>query len=412
MTSVVIGGGVVGLFVAHYLERMGAEPIVVDAAAVGGGCSRGNGGWVCPSLSTPLPAPGLSLKSLGELCRPESPFYIRLSAIPHMASWLWAFHKHCNTQSYEAGKRSLSVLNAKTRDLYRDLSADGIPCEYTEMGMLFVYARKGTLDRKLRALAARASDGDDSVEVLDPDEVRRREPGITGPTVGGYLLKGEAHLRPEALCANLAANLRQRGVQIVENARVTGLLRSKSGRLRAALTDREGEIEGDAFVIATGAEASLLADELGLQLPVQAGKGYSITVDEPRVKLQRPLYLADASVGLTPFDGAVRTLGTMELSGVNRRMDHRRISILERAVRRYVPNALEGRQRTDWVGMRPITPDGLPVVGRVGDSNCFVATGHQMLGVTLAPSTGHALAELMVHGRSSIDLTPFDPARF
>ena len=149
------------------------------------------------------------------------------------------------------------------------------------------------------------------------------------------------------------------------------------------------------------------------KLPVQAGKGYSITVRNARVGLSQPLHVTPARIGFTPFRGAVRTIGTMEFSGINLRLDRRRIAILERAARRYLPGALEGTERVDWVGMRPVTPDGLPAIGRLpGLPNVYVATGHQMLGVTLAPSTGHALAQLMVDGGSDIDLAPFDPARF
>jgi D-amino-acid dehydrogenase len=174
-----------------------------------------------------------------------------------------------------------------------------------------------------------------------------------------------------------------------------------------------GEIEADAFVIATGAEAAALSRQCGTSLPLQAGKGYSVTIDRPRLEVRYPLYLGDAKIGITPFGGALRVAGTMELSGINLTLDARRLEALERATERDLPGALAGEGRESWVGMRPITPDGLPILGRLPRSeNVFVATGHQMLGVTLAPSTGKAMAELIAEGESSVDLEPFSPARF
>jgi D-amino-acid dehydrogenase len=152
---------------------------------------------------------------------------------------------------------------------------------------------------------------------------------------------------------------------------------------------------------------------MGRSLPIQAGKGYSLSVHEPEVQLNSPLYLCDAKVGLTPYEGVLRVGGTMELSGINRTLDRRRVNSIRRVVTSLIPRAFDGARVEEWVGMRPLTPDGLPVIGRLpGLQNAFVASGHQMLGVTLAPSTGYALAELVLDGTSNIDLTPFDPARF
>ncbi len=219
-------------------------------------------------------------------------------------------------------------------------------------------------------------------------------------------------MRPETLTAGLAAALRARGGGLAEGCVVSGCV-AEGPRIRA-LDTSAGPIEVDAVVLATGAEARTLAASLGAKLPVQAGKGYSITVRDPEATLGRPVYLADAKMGFTPFDGALRTLGTMELSGINLHLDRRRLEILERGARRYLPGGLIGSERTDWVGMRPVTPDGgLPILGRLPTTdNAFVATGHQMLGVTLGPSTGRALSQLILEGRSDVDLGAFDPSRF
>jgi D-amino-acid dehydrogenase len=172
-------------------------------------------------------------------------------------------------------------------------------------------------------------------------------------------------------------------------------------------------VDADAFVLAAGAECGRLAGLAGKPLPVQAGKGYSITIGGPEVTLAQPLFLDGAKVGFTPFRDAVRILGTMEFSGINRDLDRRRLRILESAARRFVPGLLDAGDRRDWVGMRPVTPDGLPIIGPLpGAENVWVATGHQMLGVTLAPPTGRLVADLVCGRAPAVDPAPFRADRF
>ncbi|MCY3598784.1 MAG: FAD-dependent oxidoreductase [Gemmatimonadetes bacterium] len=421
MRVAVIGGGVIGLCVAHYLERRGAEVVLVERDEVGGGCSKGNGGWVCPSISRPLPAPGLTLTSLRWMLRSDSPLYIKPSAMPRLMGWLWAFRRHCNAESYRAGVAALAALNAATNRLYRGLAQEGMEFERAESGTILSYDDEGELRQTAALLARLGEERVGPVDVLDREALAEAEPDLRGGLIG-LRMRGDTHVRPESLCSELAAGLEARGVEIRTGERVVGFT-GKGDRVQTAITWVPGSdpaalgeparIGADAFVLAVGAETANLVAPLGENLPVEAGKGYSITVRDARVRLSQPLHVTPARIGFTPFRGAVRTIGTMEFSGVNLRLDRRRIAILERAARRYLPGALEGTERVDWVGMRPVTPDGLPAIGRLpGLPNVYVATGHQMLGVTLAPSTGHALAQLMLDGGSDIDLAPFDPARF
>jgi len=402
---------VIGLFCAYHLHRAGVEVVLIDRERVGAGCSSGNGGWICPAIATPLPGPGLTMASLRSLLRSDSPLYISPSAFPRLARWLWAFRGHCNATSYRHGVAALARLGARTPDQYRRLAADGVEFEHDRRGMLLAFSDVVALEAEHQELTALRAYGVGPIEVLDKTGLERDQPGLAGDLTGGLIVHAEAHVRPESLCGSLAARLRSGGVEILERFAATGF--GRDGDAVRAVTGPRGEVEADAFVLATGAEASVLTASLGTPLPVQAGKGYSITVQDPAVTLSRPVHISSAKMGFTPFVGAIRVLGTMEFSGINRRLDPRRVEALERAARRYLPGALEGKARADWVGMRPVTPDGLPVIGALPTcSNAFVATGHQMLGVTLAPSTGAAIAQLVLGGRAEVDLTPFSPARF
>ena len=421
MRVAVIGGGVIGLCVAHYLERGGADVVLLERDLVGDGCSKGNGGWVCPSISRPLPAPGLTLTSLRWMLRADSPLYIKPSAMPRIMGWLWAFRGYCNAESHAAGVAALAALNAATDRLYRGLAEEGMEFERAESGTILAYDNESELRQTEGLLTRLGEERVGPVDVLDREALGEAEPDLRGGLIG-LRMRGDTHVRPESLCAELAESLEARGVEIRIRERVVGFT-PEAGRVRMALTSTAGSgaaadgepagLGADVFVLAAGAETAALAATLGRKLPVQAGKGYSITVRNARVRLSQPLHVTPARIGFTPFRGAVRVIGTMEFSGINRHLDPRRIAILERAARRYLPGALEGTERVDWVGMRPVTPDGLPAIGRLpGLPNVYVATGHQMLGVTLAPATGHALAQLLLEGRSDIDLAPFDPARF
>lgn len=250
---------------------------------------------------------------------------------------------------------------------------------------------------------------------LDRQEVRARQPHVRPEVIGGVLAPEERYVRPETLVAGLAARLRARYVEIREGAEVIGFHRRKD-RITAARTARgdvEGDVEGDQFLLATGAWSAALGRTLGIRLPIQAGKGYSITIADPAMQFSEPLYLDEARVAISPFTGALRVGGAMELSGANSVLDARRLDAIRAGTRRYLRHWPAGSAETVWVGMRPITPDGLPIIGRIPEyENLYAATGHGMYGVTLAPATAVAVAEIMAGGRPPFDLTPFRPERF
>ena len=401
MRVAVVGGGVVGLASAWYLKKMGAEPLVVEAGRVGGGCSAGNLGWVCPSISTPLPAPGLTWKSLLWAVRRDSPLYLRPTALPKLLPWLLRFRSHCNRADWERGVRKMASFNARTMEFYDELAVDGVEFEFSRAGILVVFRDRGRAEERREELEAVAVGGGSVWREVDEGEIHELEPMLRPGFVRGFFVESDGHVRPETLTAGLADALRASGVEIVEGTTVVGF-REERRRVTAVRTN-DGELDVDAVVLAAGASTGVLTRMLGWRIPLTAGKGYSVTIEGPRNQLRQPLYLGDAHVGLTPFEGALRFGGTMELSGVNERLDPARVRSLRRVVERDVdiPEAREGGR--EWVGMRPMVPDTLPVVGRVPSrENVYVNTGHQMSGVTLGLGTGRTLAELMLEGRAVV----------
>ena len=408
---VVIGAGVIGLSCAYELVRKGVDVTILDKGRLGEGAAWGSAGWVTQTLSAPLPAPGLVWASLKWMLQKDSPLYIKPWADSALPKWLFSFWRHCNRLDHDAGLAAMAALTERTMPLYDTLAGDGIDFEMEKAGMLFAFTSHEGLNHTLDDLRALAKHGYATPSVLDGDSVREAEPALTKAVVGGMLVESERHVRPELLTTGLSRRLAESGVTMKSETEVTRMKRQ--GSRMTGLVTNKGELSGDRFLIAGGAWSGSLARMAGFRLPVQSGKGYSVTIHDPAIRLRRPLYLGEAKLGVTPFRAALRIAGTMELAGISETLDPRRLDAIRASADRFLVGWRQGTSQEEWTGMRPVTPDGLPAMGRApGYDNLYVATGHGMLGLTLAPATGVALAELIHSGKTSVDLSPFDPKRF
>ena len=388
----VVGGGVAGLATAWYLRERGADPFVVDAGKVGAGCSRGSLGWISPALSVPLAGPGVGWSSLPRLLRRDGPLYLRPAALPSLLPWLVNFRRHCNREAWRRGIGRLAALNERTMELYDGLAAAGVDFEFARAGMLLAFRDLTKASATRLELGAVSEVSSVRWREVEGRELYDLEPLLKPGFRAGFLVESDAHLRPESLTAGLAGALRERGVALLEECRVVGY--REEGRRVRALATTEGDMEADSVVLAAGVGTAGLARAAGEALLLTAGKGYTVTIQAPSRRPRRPLVLGDEKVGMTPFRGALRFGGTMELSGINDRLDPRRVRPLREAVERGVDVAEARSGGAEWVGMRPMLPDTLPRLGRVASRrNVFLNVGHQMLGLTLGPSSGKALAE-------------------
>lgn len=409
---IVVGGGVVGLCVAHSLAAAGVAVEVLERAAVGSGASWGNAGWVVRSHSAPIAAPGVPSFVLRSLGRRDAPLWVRPSLDPALARWAVRFWRSSRRANFRRGYAALVELNRPTLELFERLRDSGVDTTLRRPGLVHAFlsvqeARHHFAVQCEMAGAAYEMPGD----VIVGDDVRSLD-GALGPQVAaGYRVVGEGVVDPCRLVRSLASSL-----PVQEGRTVTGT--SGSGGRVTAVRTAEEERPCSAVVIAAGTWSAPLLRDLGCGLPLQAGKGYSFSVrldTAPR----HPLYLGDRRVVASPMNGSVRIAGTMELSGDNRRLDWRRLVAVAAGSRPYLgdwyehPDDLMGLIRDPWVGGRPLLPDSLPVIDRLpGHSNAFVATGHGTLGITLAPATGQALSQFMLSGRRPPVLEPFRADRF
>jgi D-amino-acid dehydrogenase len=409
---VVVGGGVVGLCCAYELMRAGAEVTVVERDRCGGATSLGNAGWVVPSISIPMPAPGITAQALRMIFKPDSPLRLRPRLDPDFLRWCWRFWRNSSREHHEAGLKALMKLNQQTIQLYKDLRASGVEFEMHETGLLVATLSEETLEEYAELLeGARAAGYTGEVEVLGKESLLRVEPAVSDAVVGAVHAKDDLHVRPDTLVSGLASYLAARGVQILEDTEVYGLEPASKGRWLVSTSSEK--LAADRVIVAAGMWSSELLARLRVRIPLESGKGYSVTAGGRGTKPRHALKFAEPNVACSPFEEAVRISGVFELGGRDLRVNRRLLEGVLRSASVFLRDWVIEEPRFEWAGMRPTTPDDLPLIGGVpGFEHLYVATGHGMLGVTLAPATGAALAPLVLEDRTVPELEPFRPDRF
>jgi D-amino-acid dehydrogenase len=407
----IIGGGVVGLCSAYYLLRAGRSVTLVEQAQLGAGSSTGNAGLIVPSHSLPLAAPGVVRQSLGWLLRGQGPFAIQPRLDPGLINWLWRFAAACNEATMRRHIPVLRDLSRASAALFAQLvQEEQLDCAYGQHGTLALYRSARGFESAAHE-AELLAEYDMPVDVLDGPAARRLEPAVGEAVVGALLFREDANLNPAQFVAELARCVRAAGARILESTSVSGFI-TRAGRIEAVQTPA-GKLEARELVLAAGAWSPLLAAQLNLPLPVRPAKGYSLTLDRPADSPRLPVMFGERKVAVAPIGPLLRCTGWLELAGYDLRVRPARLEQIRRSISEYLRLAELPSPRETWAGLRPATPDGLPIIGRVlGYENLTLATGHGMLGVSLGPVTGWLVAQQIVAGRTDIDLTPLRAERF
>ena len=408
---VVVGGGIVGLCSAYYLTLEGHQVTVMDKGDFSSGASHVNAGYLTPSHIVPMAAPGMVSKGLRWMFKASSPFYIKPRLNKDLVQWGLKFMKSCTPDHVQRSMQTLLDINILSKQLYLEMKAsEEFDFHLETKGLLMAY-QTVHVEKEEAEIVSWARDLGLKIDQLTPSEVLKKQPDAPMNIAGAYWYESDAHSTPELFMKNLIAVLEKRGVTFLTGEAVSHF-KIQENKITAVCTTSK-QVATDEVVLASGAWSESLVKQLGIQLSVQAGKGYRINIHQP-TGIRLPAILLEAKVAVTPMQGFTRFGGTMELSGINHLINTKRVAAIARAASAFYPNVVPNQTDIDEVkcGLRPLSPDGLPYIGRHSKcANLVLATGHSMMGWSLGPATGKLVAELISDQPTTLSLLPFSAER-
>lgn len=408
----IIGGGPIGLNTAYSLLKSGRSVTLLDQASIGVGNASGNAGQIVPSHIIPLAAPGVISSALKWMLDPNnSPFGMKISLEPNYLAWLVRFALACSAGNVERGIPPLKALGLlSARNFARLIAEEKFDCSYRESGLLCLYKTPAAFDEGQDEAGTLHQHGLPA-EILDKAAVHEREPSVLPEVIGGVHFSTDALLDPAKFLQLLAERVRELGADLRPNTPVTRL-ETMDGKITRVVTLHD-EFEPAQVVLAAGVWSPLVARNLRLKIPVQPARGYSLTISAPTSMPRQALVLGERKVAVTPMGNCLRLTGRLEIGAMGRAPNPRWIAAIERATREYIRLDEKLDLQETWAGLRPTTPDGLPILGfSPRHANLILATGHAMLGLTLAPGTGQIVAELANGVKPTFDIHPLSIGRF
>lgn len=411
--TLIIGGGIVGLFSAYFLNKEGIEVTVIDRTDLKVNCSTGNAGMIVPSHIIPLAAPGMITKGISWMFSSKSPFYIHPRLDFKLAKWCLLFFKAANQTQVNKAIPFLKNLSLLSKALYLDFKEahPEAALALQEKGLMMAYQTE-SMEKEEVEFAHLARKYGLEAEILTPKDIQKVEPNLELKARGAVLFPGDAHLDPGALYSFLKNYLEEKGVKFLTNTEVLGFEKSDS-KIQAVITD-QGKIEGEKILLCGGSWSAELAEMLGFTLPMMGGKGYSF-IQENTPEIKQATILTEQKVAVSPYGETIRFGGTMEIAGTNQSINMNRVKGIYESINRFYPDfqAKFPQENQIWKGLRPCSPDGLPYIGFApGYSNVLIGSGHSMMGISLAPATGKILAELHQQKNTSMEIQGFEVGRY
>lgn len=409
---IVVGGGIVGLSCAYYLQKAGHTVTVLDKSEMQEGASRVNAGYLTPSHIIPLAAPGVMAKGLKWMFNSNSPFYLKPRLDSEFLRWAWYFHKSSTPEKVARAIPLIAEINLLSKVLYQDILASGDLGNFQlELGGLLMLFKSEHAAKEEREVLKKANDLGLEGSELTESELHKLQPNLKPDITTAFHYQCDAHTTPGQIMALMQDYLKSKGVSIIDQTEVTGF--DTFQNTVTAVHTRIQKHTADEVVLAAGSWTGKLSKMLNFSLSLEAGKGYRINVPRP-TPVKMPALLMDAKVAVTPMVGFTRFAGTMELSGINHNIRLNRVKAIADAGCNYYeginfePGEIDGAA----CGLRPVSPDGLPYIGRPGNwTNVSVAAGHAMMGWSLGPVTGKLISEIIDGTKPSLNLDAYAPLR-
>ena len=412
MKAIIIGGGIIGLSSAYYLQRSGWDVTVIDKGDFSDNCSYGNAGYVCPSHFVPLAAPGIVKQGLKWMWNSESPFYVQPRFNRALIDWGLKFMRSASKKKADAAAIPLRDISLLSQHEYEQWTKE-FDFSYEHKGLLEIFQTEKKAEHAKHTVEEAKRLGLDA-ELLSYDELQNLEPHTRINGLGAIFFKCDTHLYPEKLMKGLMRSLQQSGVLLLPGEEAIRF-EKKGDRITKIIT-RNKMFEADHIVIATGAWSREVAAMIDTKLPLVPGRGYSVTLEDSAYRVNYPAVLMEGRVAITPMDGnKIRFGGTMEITSTNKPPRMNRVKGLLNSVKRFYPEfdiPLPGPDKV-WYGYRPCSADGLPYIGKLKRwNNAVIATGHSMLGLSLGAGTGKLVSEIINDLPLSMDIAPFNVERF
>lgn len=409
---VIIGGGIIGLCCAYYLQQDGHQVSIVDKSDISSGASFVNAGYITPSHFIPLAAPGMITKGLKWMLNSSSPFYVKPRLDADFLKWSWLFKKSATAKHVSKSIPILKDINLLSRELYSELkNSNDFDFHFERKGMLMCYQTEKAGEEEWK-IGKRAIEEGLNAQNLTKEEVKKYEPNVDFNIKGAVYFDSDAHMTPNDFMPKMIAFLKEKGVQFYTNEAITDLTITTDKIVSVQTSKRT--LKADEFVLAAGSWSSVLAKKLKINIPLQAGKGYSINVSE-NIGISMPAILVEAKVAVTPMQGFTRFAGTMEIGDINHNINSKRVEAIANAAESFY-NGLQIPKislENAACGLRPCSPDGLPYIGKTKNyKNLTIATGHAMMGWSLGPATGKLVSELISERKTSMKLDGFEVGRF
>ncbi|TWI83839.1 D-amino-acid dehydrogenase [Lacibacter cauensis] len=410
--AIVIGGGIIGLSSAYYLQQSGWDVTVLDKDDFSSNCSYGNAGYVCPSHFVPLATPGIVTQGLKWMWNSRSPFYVEPRLNAALISWGLKFMKSATAKHVAESAIPLRDIALFSQQLYEEWAKlPDFDFAYEKKGLLEMFQTEANEEHAHHTAHEAAKLGLEAV-MLSKDEVQAMEPQTELNIRGALYFKCDAHLYPQKLMKGLINILKQKGVQLISKQEVTGF-EMKNDQIKSVICNNQ-RYDADVVVIATGSWSREMAQKLELNLPLMPGRGYSVTLEDSPFTFNHPAVLQEGRVAITPMDGnKIRFGGTMEITSTKTAPRYKRVEGILNAVERFVPQFKIRMPSPEniWYGYRPCSADGLPYIGKI-KSNAIIATGHAMIGLSVGAGTGKLVAEIANGETPSVDINPYNPKRF
>lgn len=410
----IIGGGIIGLFSAYYLQQEGHEVHIFDKGDLSDGCSYGNAGMITPSHFIPLAAPGVIAQGIRWMFDASSPFYIKPRMDMDLVQWLWRFYRSCNKKQAKAAMPVLLDFNLEGRELYKAFyEKEKVDFKLKENGILMLYKTAKKEKEELETAEKIEALGIETKRIKTA-EINDFEKGTKVDALGGVFYPCDAYLYPNILLSHLKKILKNNGAYFHGNKSVTDF--EKNGNKITAIFCGDEKHEADTTIVATGSWSGILLKKLGIKLLIQDGKGYSITLKKSVERPEHATIFCEAKVAVTPMGDDLRFGGTLELGGLNSGVNKKRVKGILNSIPKYYPNLKINTPQEEniWRGFRPCSPDGLPYVGRTKKyDNLIIATGHAMMGLSLGPATG-MMVKNIINGEKTDEryLQFFDAGRY